>query len=253
MRLHHALFIICAIWASSTSAEELQVISVGTVGPAMKEIIPAFERTTGNTVRVAFGNPGATVRNLKEHPTADVGLVPLSVWPDAVATGTFDPSNRVLIAKTRIGVAIKEGAKPFDITKTDSVRQAMTDATSICLGDPQGGSPATAALFLALEKVQMADDVRRKAKTFPTGEAIGHAVAKGECEMGISTFSELKSVPGINVIGALSADFIDFAPVTFAVALNESKRPKLAQEFIGFLSSDAARTAFQKAGLDPNQ
>jgi molybdate transport system substrate-binding protein len=253
MRLRHVFLLICTVEAPTALADELQVVSVGTVGPAIRQIVPIFEETTGHTVRVIFGNPGATVRNLREYPSADVGLAPQAAWKDAIETGAFDESGRVLIAKTKIGVGIRQGAEAFNISEIEGAKNAMSKATSICVGDPQAGSPATAALFRALEVIHMADNVRGKAKMFATGEAIGHAVVNGECEMGVTTLSELKSVPGIHVLGALPSQLIEFAPVTYAVLLKGSRRPKLAKEFISFLSSDPAKKMFQAAGLDPNQ
>ncbi len=253
MRLRHAFPLLWAIGTPAALADELQVISVGTVGPAIRQIVPIFERSTGHTVRVIFGNPGATVRNLRENSSADVGLVPQAAWKEATETGTFDDIGRVLIAKTKIGVAIKQGSEPFNVSKIEDVTVAMSKATSICLGDPQAGSPATAALFRALDVNHMAEDVWRKAKMFATGEAIGHAVVNGECEMGVTTLSELKSIPGINVLGALPSELIDFAPVTYAVLLKGSRSPKLAQEFISFLSTEPSTKSFKETGLDPDQ
>src|SRR3954447_10218664 len=101
MRLRHAFLLIWTIQASAALGDELQVVSVGTVGPAIRQIVPLLEGATGHTVRVVFGNPGATVRNLREYPSADVGLVPLAAWKEAMETETFDEARRVLIAKTK--------------------------------------------------------------------------------------------------------------------------------------------------------
>jgi molybdate transport system substrate-binding protein len=254
MERHMRLILVfgIALFATSASADQLQVVSVGTVAPAMRVIIPAFEQAAGHSVQITFGNPGATVRNLTEKSSADVGLIPQSAWNEAKATGAFDESQRVLIAKTKIGLGVRQGSSPIDVTDTEAIKAAMTRASAVCMGDPNGGSPASVALFKGLDHAGIADQVRSKAKYFPTGEKVGEAVAHGACEIGVTTLSELRAVPGIQVLGALPSDLADFASVTFALPLKGSQKPDVARQFVDFLSSTTAKDAFAAAGLDPD-
>jgi molybdate transport system substrate-binding protein len=249
----HLIAVSIVLWAFPATADQLRVIAVGTVAPAMKQLLPAFEQTTGHSVQITYGNSGTTIRNLRENPTADVGLIPQSAWSEAKATGAFDELSRVLIAKTRIGVGIKAVSPPVEITSVDAIKTTMENADAICMVDPNGGSAGSVALLKAFDRMGISEQVRRKLKFSPSGEKVGEAVAHGECAIGITNISELRAVPGVKVLGALPSDVTDSASVTYAVVLNKSERRDVARQFTDFLSSRTAKEVFTAAGLDPDQ
>jgi ABC-type molybdate transport system substrate-binding protein len=82
---------------SPSSAAEIKVISVGTVSPVLQVLIPEYERVSGNTVQVSFGNPAVTLERLTKGDPADIVMVAGALWDQAQKLGRLkDESSRQL-------------------------------------------------------------------------------------------------------------------------------------------------------------
>lgn len=72
LRLAAAVAALSATLGCAALAADLKVLSVGTVGSVLHELIPAYERQTGNKVQINFGNPAITLERLVQGEPADV-------------------------------------------------------------------------------------------------------------------------------------------------------------------------------------
>jgi molybdate transport system substrate-binding protein len=75
-------------------------------------------------------------------------------------------------------------------------------------------------------------------------------VARGEAELGFQQISELKPVPGIDIVGPLP-DALQKVTVFSAGVASVSKEPEAAKALIKFLASPAARETIVNSGLEP--
>src|ERR1700692_2364717 len=81
-------------------AAEIKVISVGTVSPALHELIPQYERESGNTVKINFGNPAATLERLTQGDPADLVMVAGALWDQADKTGRLKTETKTIMPAT---------------------------------------------------------------------------------------------------------------------------------------------------------
>jgi extracellular solute-binding protein len=66
-----------------------------------------------------------------------------------------------VIARLRLGVAVKKGAPKPDISTADAVRRTLLNAASIVAIDPEQGS-ACGAVLMALDKLGITEQLKPK-------------------------------------------------------------------------------------------
>ena len=74
-------------------------------------------------------------------------------------------------------------------------------------------------------------------------------VARGEAEIGFQQISELKPIPGIELVGPLP-DEVQKITIFSAGIVTRSQQPNAAKSLITFLSSPAATKAITATGLE---
>jgi molybdate transport system substrate-binding protein len=102
-------------------------------------------------------------------------------------------------------------------------------------------------------KLGIADQVMprtRKVRGPPSGEPVAAVIARGEAEIGFQQMSELMHVAGVDIVGAIPAEFqpiFNFGGVVTASA----HEPEAAAALLRFLHSSEAAPVITKAGLAP--
>lgn len=236
--------------AGSASAAEIHAIVTGALTGAFRELVPQFERQTGDKVIIAWGpssgtSPDAIPVRIQSGEPVDV-LIMLAPALDAlVKQAKFAPVMRTDVAQSGVGVGVRKGAPKPDVSSADALRRALLDARSI--GYSEGGSGVYVSTEL-LRRLGIADQVAGKLRKI-TGELVGEAIARGEAEIGIQQISELRAVPGVEYVGPLP-DGLQNTSVIAAAVSKGAKEPAAAGEFLAFLSSSAATPAFTNSGLD---
>ena len=97
MLLVVAFLLNVAAFNVSAVAADIKVISVGTVTPVLHEVIPQYERQSGNKVQVSYGNPAVTLERLAKGDSADVVLVAGALWEQAEKTGRLKAETRTVL------------------------------------------------------------------------------------------------------------------------------------------------------------
>jgi len=75
-------------------------------------------------------------------------------------------------------------------------------------------------------------------------------VARGDAEIAVQQISELLPVPGIQILDPLPAE-LQQAIIYGATVFPQSTQREVAQAFVNFLRSEAARATLRKKGLEP--
>ena len=107
-------------------------------------------------------------------------------------------------------------------------------------------------MFVSTELFQrlgIASQVLAKSRKVES-EPVAAVVARGGAELGFQQISELRPVPGVEVVGSLPAE-VQRVTVFSAAAGAGSANPTGGRALIAFLSSPAASAAIAKSGMDP--
>jgi molybdate transport system substrate-binding protein len=244
-------FAIALLLIGTANAAEVRVMISGGLTAAYKELVPEFERLTGNKVLTAFGpSMGTTVNaipmRLERGEPVDVLILVGYALADLAKQGKVMAGSSVDLVKSPIGIAVKSGAPKPDISSADSVKRALLAAKTIAYSDSASGVYVSTEMF---EKLGILDAMKDKAKKIPA-TPVGEIVAHGDAEIGFQQISELKPVSGIDIVGPLPNDLQKITVFSAGIA-TVSKEPEAGRALIKFLASPAARDVLIKSGLDP--
>jgi Bacterial extracellular solute-binding protein len=139
-----ALGIACAAMVAAANAAEIKVISTGAFKPALGELAPAFEKSSGHKVAAIWAGTDEIIRRLGAGETLDIVIAPAPWIDDLTKRGLLVAGSRVDVAKSGIGVAVPAAAPRIDIGSGDALRSALLGAKSIALSTGVSGIYLTA-------------------------------------------------------------------------------------------------------------
>jgi molybdate transport system substrate-binding protein len=113
--------------AGAASAAEIKVITSVGVKAILEELAPAFERTSGHKLNITV----PLKRQIEAGETFDVAILVPAMIDDLMKQGKVVAESNVNIAKSGIGVAIKQGAPKPDISSADAFKKTLLAARSI--------------------------------------------------------------------------------------------------------------------------
>jgi molybdate transport system substrate-binding protein len=231
-------------------AAEVRVVSSGGFAPAYKVLAPEFERATGHHLITAWGpsmgeTAAAIPGRLQRGEPIDVVIMVGAALDGQVKQGRVVAGSAVLLARSRIGMAVRAGAPRPDIRTVEALKQTLLAARSIAYSDSASGVYLSKVLF---PRLGIAEQLKEKARMIP-GEPVGQVVARGEAELGFQQVSELKAVPGVDLVGILPAEVEEITLFSAGVVVG-AKEAAAGQALISFLASPAAVAAIEATGLE---
>jgi molybdate transport system substrate-binding protein len=234
--------------ARPVSAAELTVLSAGAVRAVITELADAFRQETGHTVTITPGTVGVLRQKLAAGTPADVVIVSDTALDELTGQGVVEPGSRRDIARTAIGVAVKEGAPRPDVSTAEALKRALLEARSIVYIDPAQGGTSGIHFAAVLKRLGIDEAVKDKTVLWPGGYA-AEALLQGKAELCVHQISELLPVKGITLVGPLPPD-LQKLTVYSAGLPSRSRSPEAARAFIEFLARPAFKAKFAAAGLD---
>lgn len=245
---------IVLVAQTAFAADVHVMISSGFHG-AYSELGPAFERSTGHHLITTRGpsmgeSLEAIPARLARGEAADVVILDGGAADELGKRGLVRADSKVELARSLIGMVVREGAPRPDISSVAALRNTLLSAKSIAYSDSGSGTYLSTTLF---KKLSVADEIAgksRKVRGPPSGEPVAAVVARGEAEIGFQQVAELIHTPGITFVGALPTEvqpMFSFAGVLTKTAHEE----EAARALLVFLSSREAAPTITKAGLMP--
>jgi len=256
MKLSRLRIALAALFFSgAASAADIHVmISAGFHG-AYSELVPAFEKATGHRLVTVRGpsmgdSPEAIPARLARGEAADVVIMDGAAADKLVENGLAREGSKVELAKSRVGMVVRQGAAKPDISTVNAFKKTLLEAKSIAYSDSGSGTYLSTVLFARLGVAEQIAGKSRKVRGPPSGEPVAAVVARGEAEIGFQQVAELIHTPGVTFVGALPAELQP--GFSFAGAVTKTARqPEAAAALLRFLSSPEAAAAIAKAGLAP--
>jgi molybdate transport system substrate-binding protein len=238
---------------AATPAEagvELVVLSSGGFTAAFRLLAPKYAQASGDTTRLVLGasmgdTPTAIPNRLARGEPADVVIMVGYALDKLIADGRAVPGSRVDLARSYIGVAVRVGAPKPDISTVDALRATLLAAKSIAYSDSASGVYLEKQMF---PRLGIAEQMHKTARMIP-GDPVGGVVARGDAELGFQQISELKPVPGIDIIGPIPAAVQSVTVFSAGIAAGSTHQAE-ARKLIAFLASPAAADAVRATGME---
>jgi molybdate transport system substrate-binding protein len=235
-----------SIAADTARAAEISLMTTGAVEYILRDLTAPFERATGHKVTMTVLGTGPALAKIKEGTFADMILLGPPALNDLAKAGKVDASTIAPAFHSRIGLAVRSGAKRPDISTPDALKQVLLDAKSIGYSIGPSGEHFSKVV---VAKLGIADQLKPKMSNVP-GIVVGARVAKGDVEIGIHQPAELMPIQGIDIVGDLPAELN--ITIVYATALTPmAKQADAARQLIKFLNEPSAAPAVQKNGMVP--
>ena len=231
-------------------AAEVTLIAPGGIRAAIEQLIPGYERKTGNKVKATFGSGNGTKKQVVNGEAFDVPIVQ-PPYPDVIASGNVVEKSATPLASVAVGVAVKKGAPKPDISTPEAVKKMLLAAKSISYPNPAGGAAAGVSFDETLKKLGIAEQMESKIKRAQGGAGAMKLAAQGEVEIGLTFMSEMEE-PGIDIVGPLPREISTPTSLVGFVSAH-AKDPAAAKSLLEYLSGPEAAAVYKAQGMKPGK
>jgi len=250
VKVSSALLIVVALSVGASMAQpaELHVLSAGAVRSIVTDLAAAYEKETGNTVKLTFGTVGQIRLKLADATPADVAIMTDTALDEMTRQGVVREGTWVEVGRTGIGVGVRDGAPKPDISTTPALKQALLSAKSLTYVDPAQGATSGIHFAGVLQQLGITDAVKSKTTLVPGGYP-AELVAEGKVDMVVHQISEIVPVKGVTLVGPLPKELQKVTVYSAGVAVAAASRPAAAA-FVAFLARPDFKPKLAAAGLD---
>lgn len=246
MRLLLLALSVLATCGSAAAAADLKLLTAGAYKPVAIEIVAEFEKKTGHRVAIANDTAGGLAKRVAAGEYFDIVVMPPLVMGPFLGN-RLDESSAKELARAGIGVGVKQGAPPPDISDVEPFKKALLSARSIAYIDPASGGSSGIYLAKLFEKMGIAEQLKSKT-ILVKGGLVAEKLANGEAEIGLQQSSELMGVPGAVFVGPIPLDLQNYT--IYSGALSVGSRNRAAADALMLALNDPANLPIlKKKGL----
>jgi len=248
MRHRVLLLVACLALALPLAAlaADVKVLTAGAFKQVLLAVQPAFERRTGHRLVIENDTAGALQRRVGSGEAFDVVVSsPASLQPVAARLAAEPPRP---LARVGIGIAVKAGTMPPDISSVDALRALLLRARGVAMVDPAAGGTSGVYLFRLYDKLGVGEQVRAKAVLVPGGYS-AEKVVSGQADVAIQQMSELLPVAGVTVVGPLPSEVQNYTVYAGAVSASAAQ-PEAARQLLDALRGPEMTAILQSKGME---
>jgi molybdate transport system substrate-binding protein len=225
---------------------DIKVLSSIATREAYNELLPQFEQASGHKVTTVWsGTVDIMKRMAAGGDQHDLIVISSTELEELIKQGKIMPGTRVDLAKSGIGVAVRAGAPKPDIGSVEALKRTLLAAKSV------GYTSGPSGVYMAglIERMGIAEAVKAKFRSVPSGGTIGTIVASGDCEIGFQQISELVHIKGTDYVGPLPAEIQRVTVFTSGVQTGAANA-EAARALQQFLVTPAAIATMRRHGLE---
>lgn len=219
-------------------------LAAGAVKTAVEALV-AGGQWPGERPRVAFGTVGALRDRILAGEPFDATVLSAEAMEAVAARGLVERATLRMLGVTGIGLAVRDGLDLPAIDTVEGLLSALEAAGSIAWADPASGATAGAHFAGVIERLGIADAVRRKSRLFPFGVEAVAACERGEADLAVSQATEIVGRPGVRLLGLFPAPYARLTAYLAAGAPGS----RAAGDIIATLAGEAGRAALAAIGF----
>jgi molybdate transport system substrate-binding protein len=231
----------------SVSAGELRVLSNNTVQPALVQLAAAFKRETGNGVTAEVLGGADLTRLLGSEEPADILIGTAAAVEQSIRDGRAS-GTPTLVGRVGIGIMIRRGAAIPKVATAAEVRQAVLSADAVAY-NTAGSGQYMQKLF---DQLGIGEQIKAKTTRPPNGPStMEHVIAGMGNEIGFGLRPEMTPYlgRGLQFVAMLPDDLQNYTNYD-AVVLARSKSADVANAFLRYITTPAAKALFLASGLN---
>jgi molybdate transport system substrate-binding protein len=223
----------------------MKILCTNGLKSVMLDLVPAFERKSAMRLTMTWGSTKGLASDIEGGAGGDLAILTAEAIDDLIDRGKAAAGSRVDLARSGIGIAVRQGASKPDISSPKALRSALLAAKSVA-----HSSTGQSGLYFpsVLERLGIGEQMKPKLVVPVTGIPIGEIVAQGQAEIGIQQISELLPVAGIEIVGPLPAPLQKITTFSAGV-LATANDPRAARALVEFIAT-ASRPLLDAKGLE---
>lgn len=229
-------------------AAEIKVLTAGAFKPIVLAVSAEFEKQSGHKLIVDNDTAGALLRRIGEGEAFDLAVLTPAAVTELVARGRIVGGTPVDLARTSVGVAVKQGAPKPDIATVAAFKAALLAARRVAYIDPAAGGSSGIYFSKLLEAMGVAEAVKAKAVLVPGG-LVAQKLVTDEADLAVHQISEILAVKGATLVGPLPAEIQNYTTYTGGIGA-ASAQPEAAKNFLAFLGGEAAKRLLTEKGME---
>jgi molybdate transport system substrate-binding protein len=234
---------------SVAAADEITAFFPVSLKHANAQLIPQFERSSGNKVIARYSTAGGVANKVHSGEAADVAVSAEGAMNQLTKDGKLLSGSTMAIVKVGAGALVRKGVAKPDITTVERLKASLLAAKAISYTDPALGGPVGIYIGKLMDRLGIGPDMKPKTKLSGPGDAVSTTVVSGDADIGFIMINEILADPRVDFVGPLPQPVQYYT--TFAGGIvAASKHQDAARAFISFLSSSASRTALEKLGFE---
>ena len=236
--------------AGLATAAEIKVFATVGVKSVLEEILPKFEKATGNKVAITWSTAALLMKRVQAGEEADALVLIKGNVETLQKEGKIVPGTDVIFSKSIFAVGVKAGAPKPDISTPDALKQALLASKAVSYTDPATGGASGVYTAKQIAKMGIAEQMKGKTKHPVSGGFSGSLLVDGQADIAINSKPELMSVPGVEVVGPLPGDMA-YTVIYAAGVQSGAAQADAAKALVKYLMSPEAQAVFKAKGFDP--
>jgi molybdate transport system substrate-binding protein len=162
---------IGALFLTDANATEIKVLAAAALPRVLNELVPAYEKASGNKVELVYGLATDLRRRILEGEPGDVVLLPRAIVEDLQKQEKLSSGSVGDIGSTNVALAVQAGASKPDIASVEAFKQTLIAAKSIVYADPAKGGVSGVYFARVIDKLGLTDELRSKTILVPGAQA----------------------------------------------------------------------------------
>jgi molybdate transport system substrate-binding protein len=231
--------------SNPAQSAEIKLLASGAIKEAASELIPQFEKASGNKVAITWAGTVDIKKKMAAGEVFDLVIVASPEVEAFIKDGKIAAGTKADLVKSSVGIAVKPGAPKPDLSSGESLKKSLLAAKSV------GYSTGPSGVYLQglFAKMGIADEIKAKAKVTKPGVPVASLLRSGEAEVGFQQVSELIHEQGIEFLGPIPADVQNITVFSSGVHAG-AKEAVGAKALQKFLTAPAAAPVYKKHGLE---
>jgi molybdate transport system substrate-binding protein len=226
-------------------AAEIKLLTGSGLRPVLEEIGPEFERSTKHKLAIEYSSTFSSKRKIEAGEAFDVAILGTpDVVDELVKQGKL--VGRTIIARTGIGVAMREGAQKPTIDSADALKRTLLNANSVAYNTDGTSAKHMAKIF---DRLGIAEQMKAKMKPLQGADRVAQSVAAGEAELALLGSNIIVTTRGVQLAGLLPRDLQEYVVYTAGMS-SSTKDANASKALIDFLNSERATPVMKAKGLE---
>ncbi|MGX9424647.1 MULTISPECIES: substrate-binding domain-containing protein [Bradyrhizobium] len=226
--------------------DTIRLLSTLALKGAVADLAGQYAAAGGVRIDADFAPTLALLDRIRRGEGADILILTQEGLAELAREGSVAAASCVDLARSYVGIAVKEGALHPDIASEAGLRATLLAARSVVYS-----RIGASGIFFArlIEGLGIATEINARATIIPSGFTAERLVTD-EADLAVQQISELKQVAGIEVVGPIPRE-LQTPGVFSAGRMTASGKAEQADRLLRYLASDEVAPVLRESGLEP--